>query len=229
LIEITKLKTKNEGLFSMECKNNKMIGQNIVIYFLLFAEAFQYALSELTDPFRYQSVLSLIVASILAPLSIWETFIDALPEKFRLEMHFFYIAYCLADIYHGQMYYPQYFPFLEGWFHHLLTGGYVAYSVYQNQLRPCCVGMIVEVPSIILFASRVFRGNETVAWCKEYIYPPLFILFRLTFLTYFAWEMKRQDEIGWVGICLTQLFLVLNIYWICQIYKKVWIRVQDRL
>ena len=146
--------------------------------FLKYCSWFFYLFNQVTrdknmDAYRFQSIISLMAASFLAPIGIWENIMFYMGgnggvEWIRRELHLFYLAYVAADTYHGLKYYPQYFPLMEGWIHHVVTGLFVFYMLYHQQLRPISLGMIVEVPSIILFSSRVFYPR--FKWMKKYVF-----------------------------------------------------------
>jgi len=189
---------------------------NDVFWVSCYSGAFAYAYRNFThyrrmDAHQKQSIISLYAACVLAPLGVWETFFSS-SENVRRQIHLFYIAYCLADIYHGRLYYPQYFTLLSGWLHHGMTGGYVVYCLLHHRLRNCCLAMIVEVPSIILFSSRVFRGHWLVVRCKKQLFCPLFILCRIILC---GWNVMRVYRPGdTLLITFFSIFTILNTYWI---------------
>jgi len=175
--------------------------------------------------FQYQSVVSLMTATILAPLGIWQTMacltsiVPRLSESVSREIHIFYLAYCISDVYHGMRYYPQFFPMIEGWLHHVMTGGYVLMCMSQGHYLPCSVSMIVEAPSIILFSSRVFYGHPTIVWLKKKFFLPSFILFRIVFLGIITVWLYRSNEIGVSVVVFSMLFSLLNLHWIAKMLQ----------
>lgn len=198
---------------------------NLLVYFSGFVYGFNKVSKIIpNDTYRYQSIVSLLASSILAPYSLWETYtffmLGNISDSIRKQIHVFYLAYCLADAFHGLLYYPKYFTFLEGYTHHVMTGGYVLYCLYKNQFRPCCLAMVVEVPSVILFSSRVFADNKVVRWCKKKIFPFLFIFFRIILLGFFTISSYRANDIGIPVIGLYTGFSCLNLHWMFLLYKK---------
>lgn len=93
-----------------------------------------------------------------------------------------------------------------------MTGGYVVYCLSHHRLLNCCLAMIVEVPSIILFSSRVFRGHWLVVWYKKHLFCPLFILCRVILC---GWNVMRVYRPGdTLLVTLFSIFTILNTYWI---------------
>ena len=192
--------------------------------FLKYCSWFFYLFNQVTrdknmDAYRFQSILSLTAASFLAPIGIWENIMFYMGgnggvEWIRRELHLFYLAYVAADTYHGLKYYPQYFSFLEGWIHHVVTGLVVLYLLYNQQLRPISLGMIVEVPTIILTSSRVFYPH--LQWIQKYIFPSLFVLCRIIQLGIVTWDCYTSHEITLPIVILYILFSLLNGNWIIQ-------------
>lgn len=180
-----------------------------------------------TEKFRIQSILSLITSSVLAPFGILETlsfFFGYDLEKtlgHRRHVHTFYIAYTVTDTLYGNIYYPDFFPLLEGWCHHGITMIYTLYNLITQQLRPCSVSMIVEVPTIILCASRVWKDNQRVKWMRRRLFPPFFILFRIVLLTLVTMGNYYHNGEGDVFLLVMWVFFTtLNLYWISLILFK---------
>jgi len=191
--------------------------------FLKYCSWFFYLFNQVTrdkrlDAYQAQSILSLMAASFLAPIGIWENIMFYVGgtgiEWIRQELHLFYLAYVVADTYHGLKYYPQYFPLIEGWIHHVLTGLFVFYQLYNRQLRPISVGMIVELPSIILFSSRVFYPR--LKWIKKHIFPSLFVFCRIIQLGILTWDCYIRNEITIAFVIFYILFSIINGNWILQ-------------
>lgn len=199
---------------------------SLLRYFSWFCYVFsQTTRSGKKTPFQFQSVVSLTAASMLAPCGIWEAWAlftsgTGLSEMMKREMLIFYVAYCLADIYHGLRYYPQFFPVIEGWLHHGLTGGYVLLSIYQKHYLPCCLSMVVEIPSILLFSSRVFQGQPVIRWCKRHLFPPLFVFFRILLLGLITGKLFWSGEVGLPVVFFYLLFSILNGHWMLQMFAK---------
>lgn len=197
---------------------------------LRYSSWFCYVFSQMTrsgkrTTYQTQSIVSLTAASVLAPLGLWETwsfFISGsgLSPMVRREVFLFYLAYCLADTYHGLRYYPQFFPLIEGWLHHGFTGGYILLSLCQGHYLPGCLAMVVETPSLILFSSRVFHKDLMIRWCKRHLFPLFFVLFRILVLGASVIKLFMIGEIGSSVVIFYLLFSLLNGHWILQMLAK---------
>ena len=181
---------------------------------------------ETTEKYRIQSVMSLMAASVLAPVGLLEAaFFFAGKDMesvfgHRLQVHFFYIAYGIMDTLYGNLYYPDFFPLLEGWAHHVLTSMFTLYNLYNGYLRPCSISMIVEVPSVVLFSSRVFKDNEVIRKLRQEVFPHIFVIFRIILLSVMGMDCYRKGDGDISVLFVLFLFSTLNIYWISIIFIK---------
>jgi len=197
----------------------------ILVYYLYFVLFFQY-LSNKTpkESYRQQSIVSFSAAIFLAPYSLWEAFVffqnGFISNHIRQQVHLFYLVYCFADFTHSFLYYPNHFKLLDGYLHHGVTGGYVLYKYLKNELRPCCLAMVVEVPSVLLFSSRIFKENVKIQYYKKHLFPYLFVFCRIIILGIYTLKCFVADEVGNMTILIYMLFTLVNIHWFLLIFKK---------
>lgn len=168
-----------------------------------------------------RSVLTMVAACVLSPFSL---FVGYTGESIMREALVFYIAYCVSDTYHGVLYYPQYFTLLDGWLHHTATGVCMAYFLYNKNYRPGCLAFIVEIPTIFLSASRVWRDSRLVRLCRNVIFPPSFVICRIILLGVFTWHSFIAGEIPIHFLWIYTLFTFLNLYWFSIFSKKLLMR-----
>jgi len=200
----------------------------ILRYMSWLSYGFHFIVRQLktTEKYRIQSVMSLMAASVLAPVGLLEAgffFAGKDMESLlghRLQVHFFYIAYGIMDTLYGNLYYPEFFPLLEGWAHHVLTSMFTLYNLYHGYLRPCSISMIVEVPSVVLFSSRVFKDNEVIRRLRQEVFPHMFVFFRIFLLSLMGMDCYRKGDGDISVLFVLFLFSTLNIYWISIIFIK---------
>jgi len=197
----------------------------VVAYYCYFVLFFQY-LSNKTpkESYRQQSIVSFLAAIFLAPYSLWEALVffrnGSISNVIRHQVHLFYLVYCFADFTHSRVYYPNHFKLLDGYLHHGVTGGYVLYELIKNELRPCCLAMIVEVPSFLLFASRIFKENLIIQFYKKHLFPYLFVFCRIIVLGMYTLKCYLLGEVGKTTILIYILFTIVNIHWFALMFKR---------
>jgi hypothetical protein len=192
-------------------------------YLTYFSFTFMIAQKQKIVNYRLQSVISLSAATLLAPIGCYEVytyFTDynnyintyTINYPYRRETILFYLTYAFADTVYGNIYYPEYFPMLEGWIHHLFSSAYAIYCLNNNNATSC-LAMIVEIPSIILFSSKVFNNNKIISYSRKKIFPYLFILFRVIILWFIVMNLYNKNLLELNGVIVFHLFALLNLYW----------------
>jgi hypothetical protein len=170
------------------------------------------------NPKRLRSILSLITAIILSPLSFYyvskEIYFGYGDEEIHYFMANFYLSYVVVDIVVGMIYYPQYFTLLEGWLHHFGTFSFVYYGYYLNPMKRSriCVQLIVETSSIILFLSRVFYDVVWIRKLKQQLFYPSFFVFRIVLPIFFVIYLHLLCDI--YDFLIFVSFTALNLYWL---------------
>jgi len=196
----------------------------LIRYTSYFLFVFNMSLNLTDDPKRLRSVLSLMTAVILTPLSFYEISKFILQngiffhDNFQLRMLECYMSYCIADTIVARIYYPQYFGVLDGWFHHLSTFLFILYYYDKKSAIVPCIGFMTETSSVILCASRVFYGNTQLKWLKTNIFPTIFLLFRVVFLGLVICLFENLQSSGmFIWYCL---FVGVNLSWFKKFIKK---------
>jgi hypothetical protein len=195
--------------------------------FFIFIAQFMVRLTE--NPKRLRSILSLITALVLSPLSIhqiWKQVQHGRIETYQGDepihyvISFFYLAYVIVDTLVGVIYYPKYFTFLEGWLHHFCSAFIV---IYYNFVKPetrivMCMNSIVEISSILLFISKIFYDVDCVQRIKKKIFFNVFLFFRIIVPTMIVVYFYRFYDC--FGYCNYALFTFLNLYWLIKISHR---------
>ena len=194
-------------------------------YFLWFS----YVMTRLTkDPRRLRSILSLLTAVVLTPLSFYQIYRqvqcggryksfqgDQATQYFTSH---FYLAYVVADIVVGMAYYPEYFTLLEGWLHHIGTFSFVVYTYYHNPVKRIFVGifMMVETPSILLFFSRVLYDVPWAQRIKKKFFYPVFFVFRIVLPTLLVAYLYHLFDFS--SYLIYTSFIAINLYWLIKMW-----------
>ena len=140
----------------------------------------------ITDNKRHVNcVLTFITSLVLTPFALYETWVqcrtpslqhmDALQE----DMLLFYIAFCIMDMVIGYWYYPEYFKWLEGVLHHIVTMLFASYFLWAHKEINFCISLIEEFSSIFLILYHLFPH---VTLFKK-IFHQFFVLFRIVIPT----------------------------------------------
>lgn len=175
-----------------------------------------------TEPKRLRSILSLITALVLSPMSLLVIYKEVLfgegYEKIQYFMGHFYLAYIMIDLLVGMVYYPEYFTFLEGWLHHIGTSFIVYYGYYISPIKRkrVCVLLIVETSSIFLFLSRVLYDVPWIQKIKKKIFYPSFLLFRIVVPIYIVLYLNLLCDI--YDYLIFSSFTLLNVYWLIKMW-----------
>jgi hypothetical protein len=192
-------------------------------YFCYFSFMFMIAQKQKIVSYRLQSVISLSAATMLAPIGCYEMykyFSDydnyintyTINYPYRRETILFYLTYAFADTVYGCIYYPEYFPILEGWVHHLCSSAYALYCL-KSINTPSCLAMIVEIPSIILFSSRVFNTNKIISYLRKKWFPYIFIIFRVIIFWFIVMNLYSKNLLNLYNVIFFHMFATLNIHW----------------
>jgi hypothetical protein len=185
--------------------------------------------TEKISNYRLQSVISFSAAIVLAPIGCYEVykyFTDynnyintyTINYEYRKQTIIFYLTYTFADIVYGNIYYPEYFPLLEGWTHHLCSSLYATHCLYNNNATSC-LAMIVEIPSIILFSSKVFNTNRIISYLRKKIFPYVFITCRVIIFWYIVMDLYYKNLVKLPDVIFFYMFAILNLYWWVKIMK----------
>jgi len=184
-------------------------------YFLFVS----YVMTRITkNPKRLRSILSLMTALVLSPLSFLEIYTEISSGHHNDEIQFFmanfYLAYVMVDLLVGMLYYPEYFSFLEGWLHHLGTFLFVYYGYYMNPMKRTrvCVQLIVETSSIFLFLPRVFYDVSWIQRMKRIIFYPSFFMFRIVVPIFIVIYLQLLNDV--YDFLIFGSFTLLNFYWL---------------
>jgi hypothetical protein len=129
-------------------------------------------------------------------------------EEFDYRVHSlcFYLAYVLVDIYLGTTEFPEYFRWLEGMIHHVVTGLVAFFSIMTGNTFPMCVAFIAEVPTIVM-TLRHFLS------LPRWLFPFLFLSFRIVLLGYMVHLSFGKGQIEWTWVILYIIFTSVNIHW----------------
>ena len=195
-----------------------------LFYFLFLC---QFSLNLTRDPKHLRSILSFLTAVVLSPWSMYQIHHQLQMEEYKLFqeessqvfMLLFYLAYVVVDTGFGILYYPQYFPFLEGWVHHLATTLFVSYYLLRPPFRVlCCMNMIIETSGILLFLSRIFHHVRWIQKLKRVLFYDMFLLFRIiipTMLIIYYYSFYNMFVL-FVYMSTT----AVNLYWFVRLSQK---------
>lgn len=174
-----------------------------------------YTTTFITDKKRQlKCVLTFFTSVVLTPLSLYETWVQCQTPTIRHmddlqeEILLFYIAFCVMDMMIGHLHYPEYFKWLEGILHHLVTMLFAFYFLWANKKVNFCIGLIEEFSSIFLNLHRLFPH---VPIFKK-LFHVSFVVFRIVVPT---WIMYYLPDImnGPISFSLYGSATTLNIYW----------------
>jgi hypothetical protein len=184
-----------------------------------------YTATFITDKKRQLNcVLTCFTSVVLTPLSLYETWaqfqtptirhMDTLQE----DMLLFYIAFCFMDMMMGYAYYPEYFKWMEGIFHHVATMMFASYFLWTDQKINFCIGLIEEFSSIFLNLYRLFPHIHLF----KKLFHVSFVLFRIVIPTFIMVYLPNISS-GPASLSLYGSATILNIYWLfkqCSQKKK---------
>jgi hypothetical protein len=139
-----------------------------------------------------------------------------------LRPHFvsFYLAYTRVDSYLGYTVYPDYFRFLEGKIHHLVTGWVTVYALCTGNVTPLCKSFICEIPTVLLSGEHLFPSSFLKEWKRRH-FPWMFLFFRVLLLFALTVDSFNKQEIGYDYVSMFCLFTMVNLYW--------WLRMRERV
>lgn len=180
------------------------------------------------EPRRLRSILSCATAIVLSPLSVYVIIRQLLhsrnqalqDEAVHTFMTCFYLAYVASDMIVGGVFYPQYFPFLEGWLHHIGTTLAFSYSYFwfhQNNVV-ICMNCVIEISSIILCLARIFYDNPTIMRWKHKTFYHLFLWSRIImpcFLLIYFFPLYSK-----IAVLFSLSMTSLNLYWITKMSHR---------
>lgn len=188
--------------------------------FFLFAFLLTTKLTQ--EPRRTRGIFSGITATILSPLSVYVIIQQLLYSRdlpFQNEavhnfMTYFYLAYVVADTIVGHIFYPQYFPLLEGWLHHIITSTMFCYFYFwsHDNIVIICMNCVIEISTIVMCLSRIFYDNPAIVKFKHKTFYHLFLWSRIImpcFLLVYFFPLYNT-----ISKIFTFLITSLNLYWI---------------
>jgi hypothetical protein len=73
--------------------------------------------------------------------------------------------------------------------------------------------MIVEIPSIILFSSRVFNTNKIISYLRKKWFPYIFIIFRVIIFWFIVMNLYSKNLLNLYNVIFFHMFAILNIHW----------------
>lgn len=170
----------------------------------------------ITDNKRHVNcVLTFITSLVLTPFAFYETWIQCMTpstpymDDFQEDIILFYIAFCTMDMILGYLYYPEYFKWIEGILHHVVTMLFAFYFLWANKKINFCIGLIEEFSSIFLNLYRLFPH---VALFKK-IFHQLFVLFRIVIPTFLMFYLSNilNDQ---ASFALYFSATTMNLYWL---------------
>lgn len=176
------------------------------------------------NPKRLQSALTILTTSALSWCGLrsawlqWQSPNALIPSHTRVAA--FYISYCIVDTCFAHAHYPQYFTLLEGWVHHVGTGGLAVYFLWQGKASLFCPAMMVETSTILLSTRRTFYDSPFVKWVYDEWFPTLFILFRVVLPVCFLIRIRAIVSDTPVVLPAFGLFSAVNLYWLTRIRQK---------
>jgi hypothetical protein len=137
-------------------------------------------------------------------------------EEFDYRVHSlcFYLAYVFVDTYLGTTKFPEHFRLLEGMIHHVLTGLVAFSSIITGNTFPMCATFIAEVPTIIMTLRHFIS-------IPKWLFPFLFVSFRIVLLGYMVHLSFGQGQIGWTWVILYIIFTLVNLHWFTKMILKV--------
>jgi hypothetical protein len=182
------------------------------------------------NPRRLRSILSLLTAIVLSPLSIHQIYkqlqygatdVFLGDQEIQYFMANYYLAYTLVDTIVGLIYYPEYFTFLEGYLHHICTALFIYYSYYVSPEKRIfiCMEFIVEIPSTVLFVSRVFYDIEWIQEIRKKVFRPIFFVFRIFFPILIVIHLHNLMDVS--AYIIFSSFTILNFYWLIKMSKNI--------
>lgn len=160
-------------------------------------------------------VLTFATSVVLTPLSLYETWIQCRTpttpymDDLQEDIILFYIAFCTMDMIIGYWYYPEYFKWIEGILHHVVTMLFAFYFLWANKKINFCIGLIEEFSSIFLNLYRLF---PQFPFFKN-IFHVLFILFRIivpVFLFFHLCHIFHDPASYTLYFSAT----IMNLYWL---------------
>ena len=160
-------------------------------------------------------VLTFITSIILTPFSLYETWVQCQTPTIRYmddlqeEMLLFYLAFCVMDMIIGYFYYPEYFKWLEGIVHHIVTMLFACYFLGANKKVNFCIGLIEEFSSIFLNLYRLFPHIPIL----KRLFHVSFVLFRIILpigLMFYLSHILMDPA----SCLLHGIVTSMNIYWL---------------
>jgi len=133
----------------------------------------------------------------------------------------FFVAFAGCDMFFSRYFYPNAFPILDGWIHHITTGLFALWSIHHRPFD-FAASLIVEVPTIILSITRMFPGMSFL----RKVFPFLFFFFRilgLTMVLFRVWQIGYLQTSGHAVLytALYGIFTGLNMFWLSQLFRKI--------
>jgi hypothetical protein len=171
-----------------------------------------------TEPFRIQSVCSLIASVLLSPVGIRHALHWPVTALEQTQSTRGYLVYTITDMVLGTFYYPHSMKKMEGYVHHLLSGAFALYCLSTDRCFLMSQCFIVEVPTILHTLSRLFPSVFQRPLVKKYLFPSFFLVCRLVIFPYQALQNDLTMGEGTFALA----FLSMNARWFIQCVKKEW-------
>ena len=171
-----------------------------------------------SDPYRLQSVCSLIASLCLTGTGFKETLGLSVSAPLQKRSTEFYVVYAVTDMLLGTFYYPRSMKRVDGYFHHFVSGAFGVYCLFTERYFLMSQVLIVEGSTIFLGLSRVFPSvfhNELV---KKYVFPGTFFLCRLILFPCVIYQNRHHLYTG--ETLLAMGFTFLNLRWFVECLSK---------
>jgi len=188
-----------------------------LICWTLPALSMVYSLLRTDDEKQRSSILTWTASLVLSVTYLMDEWI--LTSRWSRFESWFYLSYTVLDMCFAACEYPHYFPFLSGTVHHLFSGAIVIYNIVQGRPDVTSHAFVVEIPTIVLTARRVFPECRACQWLYRRTFPTLFVTCRLIGLTYTYYTRLADVPLFWDHMFFPA-FLMLNTYWTFLLFTK---------
>lgn len=188
--------------------------------YLMFC--FYIAIHLIDNKRQLNCMLTFVTSLILTPLSLYQTWFQLrshetlYTDDLQEDMILFYLAFCTMDMFIGFIYYPEYFKWLEGIIHHVVTLLFGSYFLWCNRNIIFCMGLIAETSSIFLNLHRFFPHYPIF----KIMFHILFVMFRIV-LPFFIMFYLRNLTMKPAIILFFSTGTVVNVYWFVK--QQLWL------
>lgn len=199
----------------------EVLGSSILLISAFFL--FRILDPRLRAPRRSQSLLTLVASARLFPIGLRELMNFPVSREEQIGACIFYGAYVFWDLTLGLIFYPAGLGFLEGWLHHLVSGGVAVHCVIHGKYRLFAKTMIVELPTVLLSLQRVYPLVFRRPLVSRILFPTTFLVFRLLVLNGILYGEHARRQLSPIELVLGASFFVLNAGWWLKCIKKQWL------